>query len=131
MSRRSLETGGAAAAHLDAAIDALLDGRPQRTPADQREVLELLPTARLLHEVLPRFQPRFRFEERLAIRLRAGGGDVVPFPAAVPGEATPPGTVRRRGLIAGGAIASGLSLVVPLAGAVMVAWRRSRPTGGI
>jgi hypothetical protein len=38
---------------------------------------------------------------------------------------------RRRGLVAGGAIASGVSLALPLAGVAIVAWRRSRSSGGI
>jgi hypothetical protein len=130
MTGPSLGAGGSVAAHLDTAIDAILQDRPVRLTADQRDVLELLPTARLLHVALPRFHPRFVFEERLAARLRGGVAEVVAFPTRAPVDTTM-GTVRRRGLIAGGAIASGISLVVPLAGAAVMAWRRSRPTGGI
>jgi hypothetical protein len=43
----------------------------------------------------------------------------------------PRSSLRRWSLLAGGAIASGLSLAIPLAGAALVAWRRSRPTGGV
>jgi hypothetical protein len=131
MTRPSLRTSGSPAEHLDAAIDAILDGRSVQSLEHQRKVLELLTTARLLHESLPRFHPRFGFEERLAARLRGGMADVVPFPAAAPVDPRPMATSRRRGLVASGAIASGLSLVLPLAGAALVAWRRSRPTGGI
>jgi len=135
---------------LDLAIDALVEGRPVLMTADEPDDLELLATARVLHAVLPRFHPRFGFEELLARRLaaeRVGAG-----PHADPSDARsavtalsprqsdtapgsshldPRGSVRRRSLVAGGAIASGLSLVIPLAGAALVAWRRSRPSGGI
>jgi hypothetical protein len=122
------------ATRLDGAIDALLEGDAPLMSVG--EDLELLATARLLHEALPRFHPRFGFETRLAGRLtgtavsrvttESPGHDDEPEP-----EPARPGAPRRRGLVAGGAIASGLSLVIPLAGAALVAWRRSRPTGGI
>lgn len=134
MTRRPLASrGGGAARQLDDAIDAILDQRPGPLSAADGGTLELLPVARLLHEALPRFHPRFGFEERLAARLRGAGADVVALPISAPGalESTLRGTLRRRGLVAGGAIASGLSLALPLAGAALMAWRRSRPTGDV
>jgi hypothetical protein len=112
---------------------------------------DVLRAARLLGRGLVRFHPSFRFEEALAARLRraadlmrAGGqimasdapdtldafqgrsaivaGPPVVFETrpAVPGHhAFDP---RARGLLVGGAIASGVSL----AGAVVLVWRRNR-----
>ena len=96
-----------------------------------------------LERRLLRFHPSFRFEEALASRLRAraaamgrgrdeprdadAGGDIgtlVPFPLGVPpgDDATiTDGPRGARGLLVGGAIASGVSL----AGAALVAWRRT------
>jgi hypothetical protein len=169
---------GGTAADLDLAIDALLadDERPLPLATS-----ELLATARVLRDVLPRYHPRFGFEEHLARRLAAAGRPVsrdaavahlvsdlprqhIPG-ARLPGEvATRPGAGgagatggaggaggagaaeaaeaaategaegtaarRRRGLLAGGAIASGVSLAIPIAGAALVAWRRGRTAGG-
>ena len=143
MTRRPLGTASlAASAQLDEAIDALLGGRPVVVGTDDRELLELLPMARMLHEMLPRFHPRFGFEERLAGRLRGGepqrpasppaaAAEVVALPVDANAGAGLAGSSRSRGLIAGGAIASGLSLALSLAGAALVAWRRSRSTEGI
>lgn len=111
---------------------------------------DLRRAAQLLGRGLVRFHPSFRFEEALAARLRRAaelmraGGQVTaedapegldPFhgrPAiiagppvvfeiqpAVAGHLLDP---RARGLLVGGAIASGVSL----AGAVVLAWRRNR-----
>jgi hypothetical protein len=111
---------------------------------------DLRRAAQLLGRGLVRFHPSFRFEEALAARLRRAaelmraGGQVMageapdrmdPFPGrsaivagppvvfetqpAVPGHLMDP---RARGLLVGGAIASGVSL----AGAVVLAWRRNR-----
>lgn len=94
--------------------------------------------ARLLERTLVRFHPSFRFEEALARRLREsagpgglrGGaeagtergsiGQLVPLPHGPGLVAAADG--RARGLLVGGAIASGVSL----AGAALLAWRRSR-----
>jgi hypothetical protein len=142
------------AARLDTAIDGLLRG--STAPADTEEG-ELLATARLLRDVLPRLHPRFGFEEHLAARLaaarllaggpdrdmaRPGAAEPTPLrpgltlppsndpdvaPAAVPGAAPSPAEHRRQRLVAGSAIASGVSL----AGAAFVVWRRNRSSGGL
>lgn len=129
------------AAQLDRAIDAMLRQRGVlRSDADG----ELVATARLLRDALPRFHPRFGFEELLAQRLAVARGrertDHAPEPTAIrpgPSTAEPDATEvdgaerRRRGLVAGGAIASGVSIAVPIAGAALVMWRRSRSSGGL
>jgi hypothetical protein len=103
-----------------------------------------------LRDTLPRLHPCFSFEESLSARLgavwRLKDTERSPEPIAIkraasiaPGpddEATPvpAGSVRirhRRGLVAGGAIASGVSLALPIAGAALVVWRRSRSSGGL
>ena len=92
---------------------------------------ELAHAAEVLSRSLVRFHPSFRFEERLAARLRlAGFGRIVRLPAHVPlaldlaPSATPLHATARvpRPVIVGGAIASGVSI----AGAAVVAWRRLR-----
>ncbi len=134
------------AARLDRAIDRLLQGP---VPVEEGE---LVGTARLLCDALPRLHPRFSFEEMLAARLLAaagpgasgaGGGAAdaatVPTPLRSVVEGAGVGSDqltaavdrRRRSLLAGGAIASGISLAVPIAGAALVVWRRSRSTGGL
>jgi hypothetical protein len=119
-----------AARRLDTAIDELLAGRSDApTAADD----SLEGTALVLGAGLPRLHPRFGFEERLARRLRGEatdpGATVVPFPGVerLPEDAD---TGRswypsRRSVI--GAIASGVSVAITLAGAVfLVLWRRAR-----
>jgi hypothetical protein len=88
---------------------------------------------------LPRFHPSFRFEERLSARLRevaAGRGwDPAAAPVALHGSADDAGAVALRWwirrpawtseralMLVGGAIASGVSI----AGAALLAWRRTR-----
>jgi hypothetical protein len=135
------------AAQLDHAIDSIIgDGRG---PVSTDEG-ELVATARLLRRALPRLHPSFGFEELLAARLAAarrmelapagaGGTVVAPTPirpglAPEPpaGPARPEGPDhRRRNLVAGGAIASGVSLALPIAGAAIVVWRRTRSSGGM
>ena len=138
-----------AAEQLDTAIDALL-----RDEASSREVgatAELAATARLLRDVLPRFHPRFGFAELLATRIAALGRDrasgrdrsvagttvePIPFPVSPPAspavtESDGSSRVRRRSLVAGGAIASGVSIAIPLAGAALMMWRRGRSHGGL
>ena len=134
------------ALELDLAIDHLLRGEHAPVETDREP---LFATARLVREALPPFHPRFGFEEHLARRLAAarlparGSEEASPTPigrrpalpdtdlpvlAASAGPAAPvtlgPGP-RRRGLVAGGAIASGVSI----AGAALVVWRRSRSGG--
>jgi hypothetical protein len=127
---------------LDRVIDALHRGEP-RDDADESildaDESSLAATARLLHKVLPRFHPRFGFEDALTARLaRTGspsGGATEPIPFPVPvasgrGQDARHVWVRyRRELVAGGAIASGVSIAIPLAGAALVRWRRSRSSG--
>jgi hypothetical protein len=134
---------GGPAAGLDLAIDDLLADR--RRPVDLGTA-GLLGTARLLRDSLPRYHPRFGFEEHLAQRLAAAahasaprlqGGiaasgqpvPVIPLRASAEEGLLPPPR-RHRGLLAGGAIASGVSLAIPLAGAALMAWRRGRAAGG-
>ncbi len=134
------------ASGLDAAIDRMLRGELAPVETDPGP---LLATARLVREALPPFHPRFGFEEHLARRLAAArhparasaeagptpigprmalAGTDLPVLVAPAGPAGPvtvgPGP-RRRGLVAGGAIASGVSI----AGAALVVWHRSRSGG--
>ena len=134
------------AEQLDSAIDTLLQDPVGPRPAVEGE---LSATARLLRDSLPRLHPRFSFEEHLAARLAAArryAAGETPAPAAPTQPPTPIGPRlatavpagddvpehevaehRRLGLVAGGAIASGVSL----AGAALVVWRRSRSSGGM
>ncbi len=128
-----------AALRLDRAIDALIAGERQgEAEATLLDVEEsgLAATARALHEVLPRFHPRFGFEDALAVRLAhlgpAAGASPPPIPFPVAAVRSRGRDARgvweryRRELVAGGAIASGVSIALPLAGAALVKWRRSR-----
>jgi len=125
---------------LDIHIERMLRGDDVRAGGEGQDGGEdsLVATARLLHAVLPRFHPRFGFEEALAGKLgsRAHALDdrqPIPFPVTAASERAD--DVRRvwdryrRELVAGGAIASGVSIVIPLAGAAIVRWRRSRSSG--
>ncbi len=124
---------------LDHELDRIIRGEAAiaEAAADRSELDELIATARLLHAALPRFHPRFGFEEALAARLRRGRaaepGAPIPFPTSAVGQRAR--DVRRvwdryrRELVAGGAIASGVSIALPLAGAALVRWRRSRSSG--
>ncbi len=134
------------AAQLDHAIDSIIGNARGPVSTDEGE---LIATARLLRRALPRLHPSFGFEELLAARLAAArrmelapaaaGAVVVPTPIR-PGLALEPpdGPARaegpdhrRRNLVAGGAIASGVSLALPIAGAAIVVWRRTRSSGGM
>jgi hypothetical protein len=133
------------ATRLDHAIDSILgDAREPVAPAEH----ELAATARLLRRSLPRLHPGFGFEEHLAARLAAARRmasaphsaaldaptpirpDIAVEPPPESGDA-PANEHRRRNLVAGGAIASGVSIALPIAGAAIVAWRRSRSSGGM
>lgn len=133
------------ATQLDAAIDSLLR---EQGPARPTSEGELTATARMLREALPRFHPRFSFEEHLATRLavlrRASVSSQLEAPIPIPlrsltdaddaddgADELDAADRRRRGLVAGGAIASGVSLAIPIAGAALVVWRRSRSSGGL
>ena len=119
-----------AARRLDIAIDELLAGRPDApTPDDD----SLEGTALVLGAGLPRLHLRFGFEERLAQRLRSEATDPRTTLVAFPGVERPIEDAdesrtwhpSRRSVI--GATASGLSVAIPLAGAVFVVlWRRAR-----
>jgi hypothetical protein len=135
------------ATQLDDAIDSIIRGG--RAPAAFEDG-ELTATARVLHRSLPRLHPSFGFEDLLAARLAAARRmDLAPLAAMParpqptpirtdvgaapsPDEHDPAGSDRRRrNLVAGGAIASGVSLALPIAGAAIVVWRRTRSSGGI
>lgn len=118
---------------IDGHLDRLLGAGPAAVAASDEAIdPALLRTVEVVQRILVRFHPSFRFEERLAARLRTqhgvqpgeAGGRVVPFPAPL-GTSAPTmleRTERRsRGLIVGGAIASGVSIAS--IGAVL-AWRR-------
>ncbi len=142
-----MSTAQETAAQLDSAIDRIIEDERGPVAADEGE---LFATARLLRRSLPRVHPSFTFEEVLAARLAAArrielatsgaavaGGAPTPIRPRI--EAVVPGLPavaegphhRRRNLVAGGAIASGVSLALPIAGAAIVAWRRSRSSGGL
>ena len=107
---------------------------------------DLEAAADLARRSLVRFHPSFRFEERLAARLRReaeASGDVGAVTRAEDStqptamivlrramtESAPGGVDRRNrnGLLLGGAIASGVSLAgVSICGAALIAWRRTR-----
>jgi hypothetical protein len=136
------------ATRLDSAIDSILrDGPDPISPDEDR----LVATARVLRRSLPRLHPSFGFEEHLAARLAAArrmelapatAVATVPTPIRPDVEVESPEASavtteveaherRRRNLVAGGAIASGVSLALPIAGAAIVAWRRTRSSGGL
>ncbi len=117
---------------LDGHLDRLL-GVATPVAAAPEALLDRAPleTADILQRVLIRFHPSFRFEERLAARLRAEHGvgpggmraRVIPFRGGTYARAVPADPLERRsrGLLVGGAIASGVSIAS--IGAVL-AWRR-------
>lgn len=124
---------------LDAYVEGVLAGRPAG-PRPLLDPADIDPAAGRAADVLARslvrFHPSFRFEDALAARLRAlgeamhderpepvVGGPVLAFPGGAGGSLAPadePAGPLGRGLLVGGAIASGLSL----AGAAYLAWRR-------
>ena len=127
-----------AAVQADAYIDTLLTGHARSPVAlggdagagplgRQPGVRDAI---RLLERGLPRFHPSFLFEQWLSDQLRrqSGGGGkgesaglIVPITVIRPPAAARARVPDRR-LLVGGAIASGVSI----AGAAMLAWRRSR-----
>ncbi|HXR26411.1 MAG TPA: hypothetical protein VN771_00990 [Candidatus Baltobacteraceae bacterium] len=125
---------------LDAYVEGVLAGRPAG-PRPLIDPADIDPAAGraadILARSLVRFHPSFRFEDALAARLRAigeamhderpgpvTGGPVLVFPSGADGALENRGDEAAgplgRGLLVGGAIASGLSL----AGAAYLAWRR-------
>ncbi len=124
------------AIQLDLYLDHVLAGGRAATtsPSMTAENVDLSRTARLVASGAGRFHPSFRFEERLAARLRdvASGPDVgvpgrgvlVPF---VPGLPVDPTRARHLGgILVGGAIASGVSIASLAGAAALVVWRRTR-----
>ena len=132
-----------AAVQADAYIDALLAGHRRAPVAVSEDTPGVGPRGReagvrdairLLDMGLPRFHPSFLFEEWLAEQLRraanaradGGRGEVIPIAVIGPSDAArvrpPDWPLRDRRLWVGGAIASGVSI----AGAAVIAWRRSR-----
>jgi hypothetical protein len=115
------------AIQVDAYLERLLSGVPTPIELELGDAPGLAEVARMLRARLVRFHPSFRFEERLAERLRREavgltppGAELIPF--------VDTGDIRERrgrGLLVGGAIASGVS-IASLAGAAVVAWRRVR-----
>jgi hypothetical protein len=123
---------------LDAYVEGVLAGRPAgpRPLIDRADIDPAAGRAAdILARSLVRFHPSFRFEDALAARLRALGeamhderpepligGPVLAFPGTDASLVAPdgPSGPLGRGLLVGGAIASGLSL----AGAAYLAWRR-------
>ena len=93
----------------------------------------LADTVRLIANGATRFHPSFRFEERLAARLRevASGldagtprrGILVPFAPGVPVD--PARTRHLAGVLVGGVIASGVSIASLAGAAAVVVWRRA------
>jgi hypothetical protein len=125
---------------LDRYIDELLaGGHDGRQPMAHEVDPELDRTTRIVSLALARFHPSFRFEERLATRLREAAdghpttsaelarGPAVVIPFQTPGR--PPRTRSRRvnGALIGGAISAGVSIASIAAG--LVARRRGRGDG--
>ncbi len=132
-----------AAAQVDSYLEELLASRAEYLRARDGGSSELAHAAAAMRHVLVRFHPSFRFEERLAARLRSAADDAarplgvargtivaLPVPGAAPGsdqrpdaEPRAPSTSLEHGwMLLGGAVASGVSL----AAGVLLARRRSR-----
>lgn len=137
---------------LDLYLDRVLSGAVASVAMDDVPAAEpaLAAAVGALERGAARFHPSFRFEERLAQRLRhvASGTtsvdvtSAVPRTTGVPGEVDVPGvlvpfgpvtaadrprTYRRvGGVIVGGAIASGVSLASLAGAAALMVWRRAR-----
>jgi|EndMetStandDraft_8_1072994.scaffolds.fasta_scaffold205947_2 hypothetical protein len=114
------------AIQVDTYLERLLSGGPAPIELDLDDEPRLGDVAHMLRARLVRFHPSFRFEERLAERLRREAlgstpqGELIPFAAGDDQRDR-----RGRHLLVGGAIASGVS-IASLAGAAVVAWRRIR-----
>jgi hypothetical protein len=141
------------ALRVDRYLESILVARDRGTVLalhDARLDADLRATAERLSSELVRVHPSFRFEERLARRLADLAG-TLRLPAVTGGESNPPRslvvpggaefdpadlldparpvdddqfTIRARPLLIGGALTSA---AISLAGAVLVAWRLSRP----
>lgn len=112
-------------------VDRYLESLLARRPADPSGVaVDLRATAQRLAAELPRHHPSFRFEEALAARLaavarRIEAGEVVDLPLsrAAGDRADERGSLARPVVIGGVITSAALSI----AGAAIVAWRRSHP----
>ena len=133
------------ALRVDRYLESILLARDRGSLAalhDPRLDASLRSTAERLSAQLVRVHPSFRFEERLARRL-AETADAMRLPLAVGGSSSPPVAIdpgpdparladdeddpaafHARPLLIGGALTSA---AISLAGAVLVAWRLSRP----
>jgi hypothetical protein len=131
---------------LDRHLDDLLAGAPEGHGSVAADIdPELVRSARVVSLALARFHPSFRFEERLAARLRAAalatqddvervevesarpGGPGVVIPFAAPGRLPRTRSRRVNGALIGGAISAGVSIASIAAG--LVARRRGRGDG--
>jgi hypothetical protein len=126
---------------LDRLIDELsaggIEGQGQLGPEVDEELAR---TARIVSVALARFHPSFRFEERLATRLRLAAdghdadrrsasphGPAVVIPFGTTGRPTRGRSRRVNGALIGGAISAGVSIASIAAG--LVARRRGRGDG--
>lgn len=117
-------------------VDRYLESLLARRPTDPDGVpADLLDTARRLAAGLPRYHPSFRFEEALAARLAAvaAGSETAALLPWRPAALTPAPTRVEvdggdhglaRPVVIGGVLTSA---ALSIAGAVFVAWRRTRP----
>ena len=124
------------AIQLDLYLDHVLAGASAAptSPGLTDANAHLADTARLVASGATRFHPSFRFEERLAARLRdvADGldatathrGILVPFTSNA--SVDPIRTRHLAGVLVGGAIASGVSIASLAGAAAVVVWRRAR-----
>ena len=123
------------AIQLDLYLDHVLAGTSAATTSPDLNTANagLADTVRLMASGANRFHPSFRFEERLAARLRdvASGldaspphrGVLVPFAAGASAD-----TMRSRhvaGVLVGSVIASGVSIASLAGAAAVVVWRRA------
>ncbi len=138
MSPFPLPRPAAEALRTERYLDALLAAGDRHAidvpaPSDLDPAIRI--AARQLVAELGRVHPSFRFEERLAMRLASVGGTSARVPALIPwpglGERPAVGSAaarRVRPLLIGGAVTSA---ALSLAGAAFVAWRHTRPSGGL
>jgi hypothetical protein len=112
-------------------VDRYLESLLARRPIDVADVpVHLEATAEELIRALPRYHPSFTFEEHLAARLAAAAahveanGRVVPFVRPVGGPGPSDRPALSRPVVIGSVVTSA---AISLAGAAIVAWRRTRP----
>lgn len=116
-------------------VDRYLDSLLARHPVDPSGMAaDLRTTAQRLTAELPRHHPSFRFEEALAARLAAVAhriepGELVDLPLPMASsqrrhDRTDATSNRTRPVVIGGVITSA---ALSIAGAALMAWRRSHP----